>query len=69
MSKVKADPTKGPSPEPCAEVETLALDQFFTRNYRNSEMLTDSEVQSLLRADRETRDYARKAFAHLRPKI
>ena len=34
----------------------------------NSEMLTSSEIQQLRRVQREQHDYARKAFAYLRPK-
>jgi len=34
-----------------------------------SEMLTPSELASLRQDAKEASDYARKAFAHLRPKV
>ena len=34
-----------------------------------SEMLTPSEIQSLRQSVKETSAYAKKAFAHLRPKV
>ena len=33
-----------------------------------SEMLTPSEIKSLRQNEKKVDDYARKAFAHLRPK-